>query len=378
MNDSITSARPDPFDRPASSGQPTPASHPDQRHGEFKIPGGKLVVVDLTDADGVIRDFRLSGDFFLEPDTTLDAINGAVEGLPTDASADAIGRRIEAALPVDAHLVGVTVPGIATAIRRALTRATTWRDHPWRLVRTEPLPPRVHLALDQVLTEAVARGETPPTLRIWNWTEPAVVIGSFQSVRNEVDLEAAARFDIPVVRRISGGGAMFMEGGNVVTYSLYLPDSLVAGLSFEESYAFLDAWTVAALRELGIDAWYKPLNDITSAGGKIGGAAQKRIRGGVLHHVTMSYDIDADRMVQVLRIGREKISDKGIASARKRVDPLKAQTGLSREQIIEHMCEVFEREHGLTQGALEPVLLDRARALADTKFAGDDWLYRVP
>lgn len=354
---------------------PIPARH---RHGEFKQPGGKLVVVDFDDDHGTIRDFRLSGDFFLEPDSLLDTIDRAVEGLPTATSGEALRTRIEAALPAEAQLIGVSVEGIVTAIRRALAQASGWRDHAWRLIRTEPLPPRVHLALDQVLTEAVARGEAPPMLRIWNWTAPAVVIGMFQSVRNEVDLDAAARFGIPVVRRISGGGAMFMEAGNVVTYSLYLPDSLVAGLSFEASYAFLDAWTVAALRELGIDAWYKPLNDITSAGGKIGGAAQKRIRGGVLHHVTMSYDIDADRMVQVLRIGREKISDKGIASANKRVDPLKSQTGLPREAIIEHMCAVFRREHGLEPGTLAPPLLARAEELAETKFAGDDWLYRVP
>ena len=71
-----------------------------------------------------------------------------------------------------------------------------------------------------------------------------------------------------------------------------------------------------------------PLNDIASPAGKIAGAAQKRLAGGaVLHHVTMAYDIDADKMLEVLRIGREKMSDKGIKSANKRVDPLRSQTG---------------------------------------------------
>mgnify|MGYP002682918700 CR=1 FL=1 len=56
-------------------------------HGEFKVPGGKLVVVDLETTDGVIHDFRLAGDFFLEPDSALAAINGAVNGLPADADA---------------------------------------------------------------------------------------------------------------------------------------------------------------------------------------------------------------------------------------------------------------------------------------------------
>src|SRR6185312_76421 len=107
-----------------------------------------------------------------------------------------------------------------------------------------------------------------------------------------------------------------------------------------------------ALEKVGIDAWYQPLNDITSRGGKIGGAAQARRRGAVLHHVTMAYDMDAEKMVQVLRIGREKLSDKGTTSAAKRVDPLRRQTGLPREDIIACMLEVFRQRHGLRAGSL--------------------------
>src|SRR5699024_5272252 len=83
-----------------------------------------------------------------------------------------------------------------------------------------------------------------------------------------------------------------------------------------QAYAFLDDWVLGALERVGIEARYVPLNDISSPQGKIGGAAQKRLAGGaVLHHVTMSYDIDAEKMTRVLRIGREKLSDKGTTSA---------------------------------------------------------------
>lgn len=350
-------------------------------HGEFKVPGGKLVVVDLElDGDPArIAHFHLSGDFFIEPGEALDDVRRAVEGLPASSTNEQIARAIHQAVGPEVAFVGFSPEAVATAVRRAIGQATGWRDHDWQLIRTEPLPPCVHLALDEVLTRAVGDGRIKPTLRIWNWNSPAVVIGSFQSVRNEVDMEAAQRFDIPVVRRVSGGGAMFMEAGNVVTWSLYAPAELVAGMSFEDSYRYLDAWAVDALRELGVDAWYQGLNDITSAGGKIGGAAQKRLaNGGILHHVTMSYDIDADRMTQVLRIGREKLSDKGIASAKKRVDPLKAQTGLEREQIIDHMVDVFRREHGLSDSALRDEDLAAAQQLVTDKFATDEWLYRLP
>ncbi|QNO37389.1 lipoate--protein ligase family protein [Protaetiibacter sp. SSC-01] len=348
-------------------------------HGEFKVPGGKLVVVDLDVADGRLANVRLSGDFFLEPDDALPLIDAALTGLPADADGKTISAAVQAALPEGAVLLGFSPDAIATAVRRAVNRATTWADYEWELVHPGPLAPVTHLALDQVLAEEVGAGRRKPTLRIWEWNEPAVVIGSFQSVKNEVDPENAAKYGIPVVRRISGGGAMFMEAGSIITYSLYAPVELVQGMSFADSYAYLDDWVLVALRSLGIDATYQPLNDIASPSGKIGGAAQKRLAdGAVLHHVTMSYDIDADKMVQVLRIGREKLSDKGTKSAQKRVDPLRSQTGLPREAIIERMIETFRSLHGLHAGEITPDEYARAEQLVAEKFATEEWLYRVP
>jgi len=348
-------------------------------HGEFKVPGGKLVVVDLEVVDNRIAQFRLAGDFFLEPDTALDDINAAVEGMPADSDAVRLASVIQQALPEGATLLGFSPEGVATAIRRALQRATTWRDYDWQLVHGEQEPPVLQMALDQVLAEEVGAGRRKPTLRIWEWNQPAVVIGSFQSVKNEVDLDKAAEFGFDVVRRISGGGAMFMEAGSVITYSIYVPADLVQGMSFADSYAFLDDWVLQALKSLGIEATYQPLNDITSPSGKIGGAAQKRLgNGAVLHHVTMSYDMDGEKMVQVLRIGREKMSDKGTKSAAKRVDPLRSQTGLERSEIIERMEQTFEKLYGLTESAITPEERAKAEQLVAEKFGTDDWLQRVP
>ena len=172
---------------------------------------------------------------------------------------------------------------------------------------------------------------------------------------------------------------MFMEAGSVITYSIYAPAELVQGMTFADSYAFLDEWVIITLRALGIDAFYQPLNDIASTKGKIGGAAQKRLAGGaVLHHVTMSYDINGERMTEVLRIGREKISDKGIASAAKRVDPLRTQTGMSRAEIIDRLIGTFTSLYGATPGDVTVAEVARAEELVTEKFGTDDWLYRVP
>ena len=353
--------------------------HGEAKHGEYKVPGGKLVVVDLEVAEGRISAFRLAGDFFVEPDEVVPAIEAAVLGLPADTDAATLTTRVRDALPDGAVLLGFSPEAVATTVRRALASATAFADYDWQLLRGPALAPLQQMAMDQVLAEEVGDGRRGPTLRIWEWTSPAVVIGSFQSVRNEVDLENADQYGFEIVRRISGGGAMFIEPASAITYSVYAPTALVQGMSFAESYAFLDEWVITALRDLGIEASYQPLNDIASPSGKIGGAAQKRLgTGAVLHHVTMAYDMDGDRMVEVLRIGREKLSDKGIKSANKRVDPLKSQTGLTRDEIIERLVATFRGQYGLTEGAITPAELDRANTLVAEKFSTHDWLHRVP
>ena len=358
---------------------PKQAPGAERLHGEFKTPGGKLTAVDLSVQGGRLTGVSVNGDFFLEPDEALLDINAALEGLPADTAPGELAAAITQRLDPSAVLFGFSPEAVATAVRRALGRASSFADHQWEIIPPTPLSTAMHVAMDEVLTQDVGAGSRNPTLRFWEWQAPSVVIGSFQSVRNEVDPGGADRHGVTVVRRISGGGAMFMEHGNAITYSIYVPQSLVDGLSFADSYPFLDAWVMEALQRLGIQAWYQPLNDIATEVGKIGGAAQKRLaNGGMLHHVTMSYDIDADKMLEVLRIGREKMSDKGTKSAKKRVDPLRRQTGLTREEIIGVMMATFRERYGAVEASLSDDDLRRAEDLVEHKFGTEEWLYRVP
>ncbi|WP_166849298.1 biotin/lipoate A/B protein ligase family protein [Isoptericola sp. BMS4] len=357
-------------------------------HGEYKVPGGKLVAVDLEVRDDRMADVRLSGDFFLEPDDALGVIDAALTGLPrhtpTSELARAVDEGVRAAerdgrLAGPVAMVGFDAWAVAVAVRRALGLATTWEDHTFEVLRPGPMAPPTLAALDQVLTEELAEGRRGPTLRFWDWTERAVFIGSFQSLANEVDPVGVAKHDVTVVRRISGGGAMFMEAGNCVTFSLVVPASLVDGLSFEQSYAFLDSWVLGALADVGVEAYFSGMNDVSSPAGKLAGSAQKRLAGGaVLHHMTMAYDIDNDKMLEVLRIGREKLSDKGTRSANKRVDPLRSQTGMSREAIVDAFAASFASRYATTPSALRPEELERAGELVRTKFASPSWINRVP
>ena len=264
--------------------------------------------------------------------------------------------------------------------RQALIRAriASWRGLGWELIREEPLAPALNVALDEVLTRRVGAGERPPTVRFWGWAAPAIILGRFQSVRNEVDEGAATARSVAIVRRITGGGAMFVQPDATITYSIALPEEHVAGLSFPESYAALDGWVVETLRALGVDAWYAPLNDITSAEGKIGGAAQARRGRAVLHHTTIAYEMNTDELARLLRTGKEKLSDKGIASAAKRVSPLRRQTDLAREAIVAALIDSFRERFGLTEGAIGAEERAAAETLVATRYGNDAWTHDLP
>jgi lipoate-protein ligase A len=98
----------------------------------------------------------------------------------------------------------------------------------------------------------------------------------------------------------------------------------------------------------------------------------------VLHHVTMAYDIDTAKMLEVLRIGREKLSDKGSVSANKRVTPLRQQTELPRQTIIDALASTFDARYGLAPSSLTADELEAAERLRREKFDSDEWLYLLP
>ena len=94
--------------------------------------------------------------------------------------------------------------------------------------------------------------------------------------------------------------------------------------------------------------------------------------------MTMAYDIDADKMLEVLRIGREKMSDKGTRSANKRVDPMRSQTGMTRDAILESFAASFARRHRAKDSDYSEAELEAARRLVAEKFARPEWTHRVP
>lgn len=234
------------------------------------------------------------------------------------------------------------------------------------------------MALDEALLNAVIAGARRPTVRFWEWVQPALVIGSYQSVRNEVDQETAHQLGFTITRRMSGGGTMLCEPDRTITYSLYLPGASVSGMSFRHSYAVLDAWAVRAFNALGVPAAYREINDIISPRGKIAGAAQARRRGFVLHHTTIAHSMDVAVMPRLIRTGRESLAERGVRSADKSVSPLSWFTSLSCAEVARHLERSFASDFDTRPSGISALELDAARELVASKYATASWVNRLP
>jgi lipoate-protein ligase A len=248
----------------------------------------------------------------------------------------------------------------------------------WELIPASAQTAHMHMALDEVLLGRVITGVRRPAIRFWAWNESALVIGSHQSVSNEVDIPATRRLGFIVTRRMSGGGTMLCEPGRTITYSMYLPSAAVEGLSFRQSYAALDAWAVRAFNALGVPASYREINDIISPRGKIAGAAQARRKGLVLHHTTIAHSMDVELLPRLIRIGRDRVSERGVRSAEKPVSPLSWFTSLSCEETTRHLERFFANEFATRESALSNDELEAADKLVAEKYGTSTWVNRLP
>jgi len=248
----------------------------------------------------------------------------------------------------------------------------------WELIPASGHPAHMHMALDEVLLDRMIAGARGPAIRFWEWTERALVIGSHQSVINEVDEAAARTLGFTITRRMSGGGTMICEPARTITYSMYLPASAVAGISFRQSYAALDAWAVRSFVDLGVPASYREINDIISPRGKIAGAAQSRRKGFVLHHTTIAHQMDVAIVDQLIRLGRDRLTERGVRSAVKKVSPLAWFTSLSCAETAVHMERSFRDEFRAADSSLMAAELDAADQLVRDKYSTAAWINRLP
>lgn len=252
--------------------------------------------------------------------------------------------------------------------------------HRFRLLKSGFNPAAFNMGLDQAILESVAASRTPPTLRLYGWEPAAVSIGYFQGLDEEVDVDACRSRGIDVVRRITGGGAVFHQ--TELTYSIVLPESHpLAARSVLVSYERICAGIVEGLALLGVPAAFAPINDIVSSGRKVSGNAQTRKLGCILQHGTVLLDVDVELMFELLRVPSEKAKGRLIQDVKARVAGLRTLLG--------RVVSYAEAEDALERGFRAELDLDYAVEAAPTaqelaaaaehaagRFQARDWNYR--
>lgn len=249
----------------------------------------------------------------------------------------------------------------------------------WRLLQTGYDTASSNMAIDKAVLIANSKGNTPPTVRFYGWVPPAISIGYFQSLTDEVDIDTCERLGVGYVRRITGGGAVFHE--KEVTYSIVVPESHPAiPKNIMKSYGRICGAIIKGLEYLGIESVYTPINDIVAGGRKISGNAQTRKAGTVLQHGTVLMDVDVEKMFSVLKVPNEKIKDKLIADVKQRVTSIRHLVGknVSFEEVSSALKGGFEEEFHVE--LVEGTLCDEERSLAKKIekecFSTDEWNFK--
>ena len=244
----------------------------------------------------------------------------------------------------------------------------------WRVVKTEKRNGFENMALDEAVSEAVAKGESPNTIRFFRWRPSTVTIGYFQSLREEVSVENCLARGFDVVRRITGGGAVYHDENGEITYSVIArADSFPKDLT--ETYKIIGQWIIDSLAELNLQAEFHPINDILVNNKKISGNAQTR-RNGVMHqHGTILFDVDVDTMFSLLKVSDIKIKDKIIKTVKERVTSIKQNSNATEKQLEQALIKGFTKEKEFEFGKWSKGEMQRMQELAEQKYSSREWNY---
>ncbi len=246
----------------------------------------------------------------------------------------------------------------------------------WRLVPLESSDDSfMKMAKEEAVMDAVREGRVPPTLRFYEWRVPAVCIGFFQEAEKEVDLERCKKDGVEVVRRLTGGGAVFKSPGNELNYSFVIGESHPAiPKEIEESYGLICGAVMKGLGMLGFETEFKPVNDILIGGRKVSGNAQTRVENCLLQHGTVLFSTDAERMFRYLKISDEKLRKKRVKKVEELVTGLREHGEATIAEVAEAIVKGFEETFGesFEKGKLTDYELGLAKEYYE-KYAGEEW-----
>lgn len=231
--------------------------------------------------------------------------------------------------------------------------------------------PRINLAIEEYLLNTMDVEKDPFLLFYIN--EPSIIIGKNQNTAEEINTDYVDSNGIHVVRRLSGGGAVYHDLGNL-NYSFITVDD---GNSFRNFRKFTEP-VVKALQSLGVNAELSGRNDLMAEGRKISGNAQFSTRGRMFSHGTLMFDTEVDAVVSALKVSKEKIESKGIKSIRSRVANIseflkEPMTVMEFRSAI--LNSLFEGQDNVKYWELTDEDWDNIHALSKKRYGNWDWNY---
>jgi len=250
-------------------------------------------------------------------------------------------------------------------------------DRRWRLLDTDMAPGPFTAALDESIARARSAGQVPDTLHFYRRRPPAVTVGYSLEAAEEVDLDYCKRRGIDVVRRLSGGGAIYTDDRQLV-YSFATKDVLPSRV--EDSMALVCRALAKAIVSLGAPAVFLTPNDVLVNGRKVSGSAQLRKWGVVLQHGTVLVDADPEEMFRALLVRGKGLKRHSLENPRGRITTLRAELGrtVAMEEVKAAVKNAFEEAFGalLAPGRPTPGEMALADELSRTKYGNDGWNLR--
>jgi lipoate-protein ligase A len=254
----------------------------------------------------------------------------------------------------------------------------------WRLLGLEVGDAFTNMAMDEAILTARIAGKVPNTLRFYRWKPSAVSIGRFQDLFSEVHVENCRKHGVDVVRRITGGGAVYHDYDGEITYSLVVDgkDLGYADMDLISAYKTVCKGLIEAVRILGTVAEFNPLDskqcpNITIKGKKISGSAQSYKRGILLQHGTFLVDINHEKMFTFLKVPWAKtlvdvleVSKKKLTSAQQELE-----LRMSMEEAYQALVKGFEKalKIQLAEEELTSYEWKLAEKIRRNKFSTEDW-----
>lgn len=242
----------------------------------------------------------------------------------------------------------------------------------WRFIPLETHNAALNMALDEACAHELVLGNVSPTIRFYRWKPSAVSIGYFQSLNQEVDVKACEKMGVDIVRRRTGGGAVYHDYKGEITYSVIAPEKMFSP-NIVESYQQVADWIIAGLEKLNVQAEFVPINDLVVNGKKISGNAQTRRSKILQMHGTILCDVDVDKMFSLLKVPDEKMKGKTISAVKERVTSLKLHGADDYTKIYEALREGFLEGKTFNEEKWSKEEMKNAKILAEEKYGNEKW-----